>query len=103
MLKLLGEDLSALRARMFKPLRVALHPIVEEQLKAYGAETDTRKRGRWARAPGDASELGSASELTAEQKLKARDLDLMNSRTVQPKPAPRPSRRALLTPQVNSG
>jgi NAD(P)-dependent dehydrogenase (short-subunit alcohol dehydrogenase family) len=70
----LGKDLSAFKTRMFKPLRAAMHPIIEEQMKSYGAKPG-RKRGR-------AGSLG-AQCLTADEELKKRDLELINSRQLR--------------------
>jgi hypothetical protein len=73
----LGSDLATFRARMYKPLRAALHPIVEEHMKNYDGPKG-RKRGRAAEVLAD-----GGSSLTAEQKLKQRDLELMNSRQLR--------------------
>ena len=75
----LGGNLDVFRTRPFKALRKAMHPIVSEQMKNYGAGSDSRsrKRSRWQKA-GDDPQV-----LTAEEKLKQRDLELINSRQLR--------------------
>ena len=60
----LGENISAFKARAFKDLRGALHPLIEEQMKNYdvkGGASNKRRRGRDRDA--DAEEAPSLKEL----------------------------------------
>ena len=59
----LGGNLDVFRTRPFKALRKAMHPIVSEQMKNYGAGSDSRsrKRSRWQKA-GDDPQVLTAEE-----------------------------------------
>ncbi len=79
----LGENLAVFRTRIFKPLRRALQPIVEDMTGGADAAAGggkgerSRKRSRF-REPGDDSQV-----LSAEEQLKQRDLELINSRLMR--------------------
>lgn len=76
----LGDNLAVFRTRIFKPLRRALQPIVEDMTvgaeAAAGGGKSERSRKR--------SRLGEDSQsLSAEEQLKQRDLELINSRLMR--------------------
>lgn len=76
----LGDNLAVFRTRIFKPLRRALQPIVEDMTlggdAAAGGVKSERSRKR--------SRLGEDSQsLSAEEQLKQRDLELINSRLMR--------------------
>ena len=86
----LGNNLDVFRTRIFKPLRRALHPLVEDMSSrtsmdesaptcggSGGGSGGSRKRSRH-REPGEDS-----SSLTADEQLKQRDLELINSRQMR--------------------
>lgn len=82
----LGKNLDVFRTRIFKPLRRALHPLVEDMTSrdesapndgSSGKGERSRKRSRH-REPGEDS-----SSLTADEQLKQRDLELINSRLMR--------------------
>ena len=79
----LGNNLAVFRTRTFKPLRRALHPIVEDMKGAGdapaggGKSERSRKRSRF-REPGEDLQAQSA-----EEQLKQRDLELINSRLMR--------------------
>jgi hypothetical protein len=78
----LGNNLAVFRTRVFKPLRRALQPIVEDMAggadAAAGGGKGERSRKRRFREPGD-----DLQTLSAEEQLKQRDLELINSRLMR--------------------
>lgn len=95
---LLGKKLELFRSRPFKPFRVAIHPLIAEQMRRYevnegGGGGTGRKGGRYGnkRDRNDSKDVeaggsnrGRLVGLSASERLKQMDRDAMNARSDTP-------------------
>jgi hypothetical protein len=87
---LLGSRLELFRSRPFKPFRVAIHPLISEQMRRYEiSEGGSARKGRGNKRDRSEKDVGADIAgsnrgrligLSASERLKQMDRDAMNAR-----------------------
>ena len=68
----IGKNLNLFKLPALKPLRAALHPLIEEQMKNYSFSGDDKGKGRKRKKR---SHMDTGNDLMQEQKKKLQALE----------------------------